>query len=71
MISSFQVFDIIQIMTQGGPMDQTRVLVLDIYLNVFRFGQMGWAGAESLVLFALIFVVTIIQTRLLRSRWEY
>ena len=71
MISSFQVFDIIQIMTQGGPMDQTRVLVLDIYLNAFRFGQMGWAGAESLVLFALIFIVTIIQTRVLRSRWEY
>lgn len=71
MISAFQVFDIIQIMTQGGPMDQTRVLVLDIYFNAFRFGQMGWAGAESLVLFALIFIVTVIQTRLLRSRWEY
>ncbi|HXF64716.1 MAG TPA: sugar ABC transporter permease [Caldilineaceae bacterium] len=71
MISSFQVFDIIQIMTSGGPQDQTRVMVLDIYLNAFRFGNMGWAGATSLVLFALIFIVTLIQTRLLRSQWEY
>ncbi len=71
MISSFQVFDIIQIMTQGGPQDQTRVLVLDIYLNAFRFQRMGWAGAVSLVLFVLIFIVTIIQTRLLRTTWEY
>ncbi|MEZ4657997.1 MAG: sugar ABC transporter permease [Caldilineaceae bacterium] len=71
MISSFQVFDIIQIMTKGGPQEQTRVLVLDIYLNAFRFQRMGWAGASSLVLFALIFVVTLVQRRLLRTQWEY
>lgn len=71
MISSFQVFDIIQIMTQGGPQDQTRVMVLDIYQNAFRFQRMGWAGASSLVLFALIFVVTLVQRRLLRTQWEY
>jgi ABC-type sugar transport system permease subunit len=71
MISSFQVFDIIQIMTGGGPADQTRVLVLDIYMNAFRFQRMGWAGAISLVLFLMIFIVTIIQMRLLRTNWEY
>jgi len=71
MISSFQVFDIIQIMTEGGPQDQTRVLVLDIYLNAFRFQRMGWAGAASLVLFCLIFIVTLVQRRLLRTQWEY
>jgi multiple sugar transport system permease protein len=71
MISSFQTFDVIQVMTQGGPQDQTRVLVLDIYLNAFRFGRMGWAGASSIVLFIIIFVITMIQTRLLRTQWEY
>lgn len=71
MISSFQVFDIIQIMTNGGPQEQTRVLVLDIYLNAFRFQRMGWAGASSLVLFLLIFTVTMVQRRLLRTQWEY
>lgn len=71
MLSSFQVFDIIQIMTDGGPQDQTRVMVLDIYLNAFRFQRMGWAGAVSMVLFLIVFVVTIIQMRLLRTQWEY
>jgi multiple sugar transport system permease protein/raffinose/stachyose/melibiose transport system permease protein len=71
MISSFQVFDIIQIMTGGGPQDQTRVLVLDIYMNAFRFQRMGWAGSISIVLFVIVFVVTVIQMRLLRTNWEY
>jgi ABC-type sugar transport system permease subunit len=71
MLSSFQVFDIIQIMTGGGPSDQTRVLVLDVYLNAFRFQRMGWAGAVSMVLFLIVFLVTIVQMRLLRTEWEY
>ena len=71
MISSFQVFDIIQIMTDGGPKDQTRVLVLDIYDNAFRFQRMGWAAAVSIVLFLLVLTISIIQTRLLQSEWEY
>jgi hypothetical protein len=32
---------------------------------------MGWAGASSIVLFIIIFVITQIQTRLLRTQWEY
>ena len=71
MLSSFQVFDIIQIMTGGDPRDQTRVMVLDIYLNAFRFQRMGWAGAVSMVLFLIVLVVTVIQMRLLRTEWEY
>jgi ABC-type sugar transport system permease subunit len=71
MISSFQVFDIIQVMTDGGPNNLTRVLVIDIYENAFRFQRMGWAAAVSVVLFLLVFSISIIQTRLLSSDWEY
>jgi len=72
MISSFQVFDIIQVMTEGGgPNDQTRVLVIDIYNNAFRFQRMGWASAVSVVLFLMVFSISVIQTRLLRTEWEY
>jgi len=71
MISSFQVFDIIQVMTEGGPQNQTQVLVLNIYNYAFRFQRMGWAAAVSLVLFLLVFSISIVQTRLLRSDWEY
>lgn len=71
MISSFQVFDIIQVMTNGGPNNQTRVLELDIYENAFRYQNMGWAAAVSLVLLAVVMVITAAQMRLLRTEWEY
>lgn len=71
MLSSFQVFDIIQVMTNGGPQHQTRVLVLDIYLNAFRYQRMGWAAAVGFVLLLVVAIVTVIQMRLLRTDWEY
>jgi len=71
MLSSFQVFDIIQVMTNGDPNNQTQVLMLDIYKNAFRYQNLGWAAAESFVLFLIVMTVTIIQMRLLRTDWEY
>lgn len=71
MMSSFQVFDIIQVMTNGNPGNQTQVLMLDIYKNAFRFQRLGWAAAESFILFLLVMAITIIQMRLLRTEWEY
>ncbi|MEZ5094278.1 carbohydrate ABC transporter permease [Nocardioides sp.] len=71
MISSFQAFDLFQVMTLGGPDRQTRVLALDIYENAFRFQAMGWAAAESLVLMVLVLAIALIQSRLLRTSWEY
>jgi ABC-type sugar transport system permease subunit len=71
MLSSFQVFDVIQVMTNGGPNHQTRVMMLDIYSNAFRFQRMGWAAAVSFVLFLIVMVVTIFQMRVLRTDWEY
>ena len=71
MISSFQVFDIIQVMTRGGPKDMTRVLVLDIYNNAFRFQRMGWSAAVSMVLFLLVLSISLAQMRFLQSDWEY
>jgi multiple sugar transport system permease protein len=73
MISSFQVFDIIQVMTRGGPgrVGKTDVMVLEIYENAFRYDKMGWAAAMSLVLFVFIIAITTVQMRVLRSDWEY
>ncbi len=73
MLSSFQVFDIVQVMTVDKPGigTQAQVLVLDIYKNAFRYNRMGWAAAESFVLFLIILIVTIIQVRTLRTKWEY
>jgi len=71
MISSFQVFVIFQVMTGGGPQNQTRSLTMEIYENAFRFQAMGWASAMSLILFAMVLIVTLVQFRVLRTDWEY
>jgi ABC-type sugar transport system permease subunit len=71
MISAFQVFDIVQVMTDGGPDDQTQVLLLNIYSYAFRYQKMGWAAAVSIVMFLLVFSISLVQTRLLRTEWEY
>jgi multiple sugar transport system permease protein len=71
MLSSFQVFDIIQVMTNGEPGNQTQVLMLDIYKNAFRYQNLGWAAAESFVLFLIVMGVTLFQMRVLRTDWEY
>ncbi len=60
-ISSFQVFDLIYLMTQGGPFDSTNVLVYDIYKNAFEYFNIGRASAIAYVLFAIVLVLTLIQ----------
>ena len=67
-INSFQVFDQAFIMTQGGPANATNTIVYNIYQNAFQFFKMGYAAAMAWVLFAIIFVVTLVQFRL-QGRW--
>ncbi len=61
LISSFQVFAQIQIMTRGGPGTSTHVLVYYIYTSAFSFYRMGYAASMSWVLFIILFIITIIQ----------
>jgi multiple sugar transport system permease protein len=68
LINSFQVFEQVWIMTEGGPAGSTSVIVELIVKNAFSYGRMGYASALSWVLFLLVFVVTLTQMRLQR-RW--
>jgi multiple sugar transport system permease protein len=68
LINSFQVFDQVWIMTQGGPAGSTTVLVQQIVNHAFNYGRMGYAATISWVLFLLVFLTTVLQTRL-RRRW--
>lgn len=63
-ISSFQVFDLIYLMTEGGPLDSTNVLVYAIYRNAFEYFNVGKASAIAYVLFTLILVLTLLQWNL-------
>jgi len=70
LISSFQVFDQVWIMTGGGPAGATSTVVEQIVNSAFRYNKMGYAAALSWVLFLLVFVATVIQSRL-QKRWVY
>ena len=69
-ISSFQVFDLIYLMTQGGPMDSTNVLVYWIYKNAFEFFNIGEASAGAYILFLIILLLTIAQWKI-RKKWVF
>jgi multiple sugar transport system permease protein len=69
-IGSFQVFDLIFMMTQGGPGRASLVLVYYIYQHAFRWFGMGYAASIAVVLFIVIFVLTLIQLRL-SGRWVH
>ncbi len=67
-INSFKVFDQVALLTQGGPGRSTNVLVYYIYQESFTYYRFGSASAMAYVLFALIFIVTVIQYRG-QSKW--
>ena len=62
-ISSFQVFDQVQLMTQGGPGRSSSVLVHYLYQNAFQYFKMGYACALAYLLFAIVLVMTLINMR--------
>lgn len=67
-ISSFQVFDLIYLMTQGGPLDSTNVLVYWLYKSAFEQFNIGQSSAIAYILFVIIFILTIIQWKL-KNKW--
>jgi multiple sugar transport system permease protein len=66
-IGSFQVFDPVYILTNGGPAGATSATVFYIYENAFQFFRIGYASALALLLFAIIFIFTLVQLRLFRT----
>ena len=64
---SFQIFDTVAITTKGGPINATRVIYY--YIWDLAFGQLdfGYASAIAMVLFVLLFGISLIQLRLMRA----
>lgn len=63
LINSFKVFDLVNIMTDGGPGRSSNVLVYRIYQEAFRNYDFGYASAYAVVLFLIVFVITMFQFR--------
>lgn len=62
-LTSFQSFDIIKVMTNGGPVNATTTLVFYLYEEGFVAFNAGRAGVASVLLFGLMFVFTLVQMR--------
>lgn len=67
-ITSFQVFDTVYLMTQGGPARSTSVLVYYVYQNAFQYFEMGYASAVAYVLFFVVLILTMLQF-LTQKKW--
>jgi multiple sugar transport system permease protein len=66
-IGSFQVFDIVQVTTQGGPANASYVLQMYIYNKAFTQFDFGYAATMSLALFVMLLTITYLQMRLARA----
>ncbi len=71
LIGSFQVFTSIYVMTAGGPVGSTDVIVYHIYQAAWEQLRMGYASAMSWVLFVIIMIVTWLQFKVVGSETQY
>jgi len=71
LLNSFQAFDIIRVMTQGGPVDATNTLIYYVYQQGFVAYNAGRAAAAAMVLFAIMFGITLVQLRYAEERVHY
>jgi len=70
-ISSFQVFSQVYVMTGGGPLNRTLVLVYYLYDRAFASFRIGYAAAIAFVLFVIIMALTLAQRAVLQHRIHY
>ena len=70
MIGALQVFDSIQVLTQGGPGDASRSVTMYVTETAFQTLQMGYGSAIAITLFIIIMILTLVQFRISRS-WVF
>ena len=70
-LGSFQAFDLVAVMTQGGPVDSTNTLIYHLYEEGFVAFHAGRAAAIAMVLFVLMLIVTVLQLRVVERQVHY
>ncbi|MDO3681895.1 carbohydrate ABC transporter permease [Paenibacillus ehimensis] len=70
-IQAFQSFGQIHILTKGGPMNSTDVIVFNIYQDAFVNFRFGIGSAQALILFAIVLILTLLQYRFLERKVHY
>ena len=69
-IGAFQAFDLINVMTAGGPASASTTSVLYIYEKAFTTFELGYSSALAFVLFIIIMILTLVQMKIMRSGEE-
>jgi len=70
-LNSFQAFDIIRVMTRGGPVDATNTLIYYVYEQGFVAFNAGRGAAASIVLFVAMLIITLVQLRYSERKVHY
>ena len=70
-ISYFQVFTPVMVLTRGGPNHASELIGVSIYLNAFQFSKLGYASTMAVTMMVLMMVLSLLQLRIFRTNWEY
>ena len=69
-LGTLRIFDMVWVMTEGGPSHATETVATDVYTTAFRFLQVGYAQAMAMILLVLILVLAVVEYRILDRRAE-
>ncbi len=67
-MDAFRVFDLVFVMTQGGPADSTNVLQFYGYKKIFAEGLMGYGSTISVLVFVITFIIALAYIRMIGTR---
>jgi ABC-type sugar transport system permease subunit len=67
-LGTLRIFDMVWVMTAGGPAHATETVATHVYTSAFRFGDVGYAQAMAMILLVVILVLTVVEYRLLNPR---
>ena len=70
-ITAFKVFDTVAVLTRGGPMGSSEVLLYNIYLEGFQYAHLGYAACLTLIFMVFILLFSVIQTFVMDRRTHY
>ncbi|MDD3366825.1 MAG: glycerol-3-phosphate transporter permease, partial [Sphaerochaetaceae bacterium] len=67
----FASFGLIDVLTEGGPANATNILIYQLYKDFFVNSRIGYAAAESLMLFMVVVLLTLIQFKTTEKKVFY
>ena len=69
-LGTLRIFDMVWVMTAGGPSHATETVATDVYTTAFRFLQVGSAQAMAMILLFVILLLAVVEYRILNRRAE-